>query len=104
MVDAAGEKPAAFLVSSVYDKIQNACFQLNADAYAKQASKHKVRQFTPCAKSVILLDCLRDDTHFGTAMAVASRTVCDCHNKLSEQSLWDMCFDDTARRKHYGEL
>lgn len=92
-------------VSSVYDKIQNACFQLNADAYAKQSGKNKkLRQFTPCAKSIVLLECLREETHFGTAMSIAARTSCDCHNGLSEQGLWDMCFDDTAKKKHYGEI
>lgn len=89
---------------SVYDKIQNACFQLNHDAYILQSSKKKhMRQFSPCEKSLVLLDCLREETHFGMAMAVASRTQCNCHNNLTEDGLWAMCFDDTARKKHYGE-
>lgn len=89
---------------SVYDKIQNACFQLNHDAYILQSSQKKhMRQFSPCEKSLVLLACLREETHFGMAMAVASRTQCNCHNNLSEDGLWAMCFDDTARKKHYGE-
>ena len=89
---------------SVYDKIQNACFQLNHDAYILQSSQKKhMRQFSPCEKSLVLLACLREETHFGMAMAVASRTQCNCHNSLSEDGLWAMCFDDTARKKHYGE-
>lgn len=89
---------------SVYDKIQNACFQLNHDAYILQSSQKKhMRQFSPCEKSLVLLACLREETHFGMAMAVASRTQCNCHNNLPEDGLWAMCFDDTARKKHYGE-
>ena len=89
---------------TVYDKIQNACFQLNHDAYILQSkAKKHMRQFSPCEKSLVLLDCLREETHFGMAMAVASRTQCNCHNNLSEDGLWAMCFDDTARKKHYGE-
>lgn len=89
---------------SVEDKIQNACFQLNHDAYVLQSENKKhLRQFSPCEKSLVLLECLREQTHFGMAMAVASRTHCNCHNALSEDGLWSMCFDDTARKKHYGE-
>ena len=89
---------------SVYDKIQNACFQLNHDAYILQSSQKKhMRQFSPCEKSLVLLACLREETHFGMAMAVASRTQCNCRNNLPEDGLWAMCFDDTARKKHYGE-
>ena len=88
---------------SVYDKIQNACFQLNHDAYILQSSQKKhMRQFSPCEKSLVLLACLREETHFGMAMAVASRTQCNCHNNLSEDGLWAMCFDDTARQNHYA--
>ena len=88
---------------SVYDKIQNACFQLNHDAYILQSSQKKhMRQFSPCEKSLVLLACLREETHFGMAMAVASRTQCNCHNSLSEDGLWAMCFDDMARKKHYA--
>jgi len=89
---------------TVYDKIQNACFQLNHDAYILQSkAKKHMSQFSPCEKSLVLLDCLREETHFGMAMAVASRTQCNCHNNLSEDGLWAMCFDDTARKVHYGE-
>ena len=89
---------------SVEDKIQNACFQLNHDAYVLQSKNKKhLRQFSPCEKSLVLLACLREQTHFGMAMAVASRTHCNCHNALSEDGLWSMCFDDTARKRHYGE-
>ena len=88
---------------SVYDKIQNACFQLNHDAYILQSSQKKhMRQFSPCEKSLVLLACLREETHFGMAMAVASRTQCNCHNNLSEDGLWARCFDDTARQNHYA--
>lgn len=88
---------------SVYDKIQNACFQLNHDAYILQSSQKKhMSQFSPCEKSLVLLECLREETHFGMAMAVASRTHCNCHNNLSEDGLWAMCFDDTARQNHYA--
>jgi len=87
---------------SVYDKIQNACFQLNHDAYDLQSKKHRVRHFAPCEKSLVLLDCLREGTHFGMAVAVAARTKCDCHNTLTEENLWAMCFDDTARQNHYA--
>jgi len=84
---------------SVYDKTQNACHKLNADAYLLQVKgKKKLRQFSPCEKSLVLLDALRNETHFGTAMMNASRTHCNCHNWLSEQGLWDMCFDDTAKK------
>lgn len=89
---------------SVEDKIQNACFQLNHDAYVLQSKNKKhLRQFSPCEKSLVLLECLREQSHFGMAMAVASRTHCNCHNNLPESGLWDMCFDDTARKRHYGE-
>jgi len=88
---------------SVEDKIQNACFQLNHDAYVLQSKKKHLRQFSPCEKSLVLLACQREGTHFGMAMAVASRTHCNCHNNLPESGLWDMCFDDTARKAHYGE-
>ena len=88
---------------SVYDKIQNACFQLNHDAYILQSSQKKhMRQFSPCEKSLVLLECLREETHFGMAMAVASRTHCNCHNNLSEDGLWAMCFNETARQNHYA--
>lgn len=89
---------------TVYDKIQNACHQLNSDAYALQIkNKKRLRQFLPCEKSLVLLACLREETHFGMAVAVASRTKCNCHNTTTEEMLWSMCFDDTAKKKHYGE-
>lgn len=89
---------------SISDKIQNACFQLNADAYALQIKgKKRLRQFSPCEKSLVLLACLRKETHFGTAMLQASMTHCNCHNDLSQDALFSMCFDNTARLKHYKE-
>ena len=89
---------------TIYDKIQNACHQLNSDAYILQVKgKKRLRQFMPCEKSLVLLACLREETHFGMAVAVASRTKCNCHNALTEEVLWSMCFDDTAKKKHYGE-
>lgn len=91
------------LITTVEDKIQNACFQLNHDAYILQSkNKKRLRQFLPCEKSLVLLACLREQTHLGMAMAVASRTQCNCHNSLSEDKLWSMCFDDTARQNHYA--
>jgi hypothetical protein len=92
------------IILSVYDKIQNACHQLNADAYTLQVSgrKTKLRHFSPCEKSLVLLACLRENTHFGTAMMQASMTHCLCHNGLSEDGLYAMCFDDTAKKAHYG--
>jgi hypothetical protein len=89
---------------TVYDKIQNACHQLNSDAYTLQIkNKKRLRQFLPCEKSLVLLTCLREDTHFGMAVAVAAITKCNCHNALTEEMLWSMCFDDTAKKRHYGE-
>ena len=91
-------------MTTVEDKIQNACFQLNHDAYVLQSKNKKhLRQFTPCQKSLVLLDCLREGTHFGTAMMTASLTWCPCHNGLSEDNLYALCFDSTARNKHYGQ-
>lgn len=88
---------------TVNEKIQNACFQLNHDAYILQSKKNKkLREFIPCEKSLILLDCQRENGHFGTAILKASVTHCDCHNSLSESKLFEMCLDDTARLKHYA--
>ena len=87
---------------TVYDKIQNACFQLNHDAYVLQVkNKKRLRQFAPCEKSLVLLACLREETHFGTAMMHAAMTHCNCHQGVNEDQLYAMCFDSVARENHY---
>lgn len=84
---------------SIYDKIQNACFQLNHDAWLLQ-SKKKIRQFNPCAKARVLLKSLDNQSHFESAMTEASTTPCNCHNSLSLDGLYAMCFDDTSKNAH----
>jgi len=88
---------------SVYDKIQNACYHLNHDAlvYQTQQSK-KFKQFQPCAKAIYLLEALRDNKHFGTAITTAILIQCGCHPALTYNQLLDMCFNESAKLKHWG--
>ena len=92
-------------MTTVDEKIQNACFQLNHDAYIVQSKTNpRMRRFSPCEKSLVLLACLREGMHFGEEMLRASITHCNCHNALSQDGLYALCFDDTARKRHYGEI
>jgi hypothetical protein len=91
-----------FKVVPTYDKIQNAAHRLNADAYRLQMKGRDkpLKHFDPCPRSLVLLDCLREAGHLGTAMANASLTCCDCHPGLDLDGLYKMSLDDSARRKH----
>ena len=79
-------------MTTTYSKLQKACEVLNREAYTNQAAKHKVKQFTPCAKADILIKACRYDTNFIEALQAANMTQCNCHNSLSESQLYDMCF------------
>ena len=88
-------------MTSVYDKVQNACHRLNAEAYEAQFianGKRPLKQFTPCAKAVELLKALQPGKHFGMQEAIAARTVCGCHNGLSHDELMSYEYDDTYRK------
>lgn len=86
---------------STYDKVQNACHHLNADAYRKFGVVKG--QFTPCAKADFLIAAQRKEMHFGTMIAEATQVHCPCHGDLTVDGLYTLCFDDTAKRKYNGE-
>ena len=90
-------------LTSVYNKVQNVCHRLNAEAYEQQFianGNRPLKHFTPCAKAVELLKVLDQGKHFGTQEAIAARTVCGCHNGLSRDELISYEYDDTYRRAH----
>lgn len=93
-----------FTVSSVEEKVQNACHRLNAEAYEHQvlANKgHALKQFTPCPKAEALMQVIRKGVHFGTAHIIAARTICPCHNSLSEYDLTKYECDPTYKEANF---
>ena len=92
-------------ITTIEEKVQNACHRLNAEAYETQVIANKgkaLKQFNPCAKSLELLKALSEGSHFGTAHAMAVATQCGCHNGLSEQQLMDYEYDPTYKLANYA--
>ena len=80
-------------MTTTYQKVQRACAILNHEAYKKQSSKGKVKQFTPCAKAESMINDCREERAFLLILANADNTQCDCHRTLTQNQLFDMCFD-----------
>ena len=87
-----------------YDRLQNCAHRLNYDAHKQQMKgrSKRLRQFTPCAKSLRIIECMNEDGHIGVALMEAAQIPCSCHSGLTEEQLVDMSFDDAAKRCHYG--
>ena len=92
-------------ITPVYDKVLNACFRLNAEAFEQQfiANGQKtLKQFTPCAKAEELMSVIRSGKHFGQAEVNAAVIICPCHQGLSLQELTTYEYDETYRQAHYN--
>lgn len=90
---------------TIEEKVQNACHRLNAEAYEVQVLAKKggrLKQFTPCAKALVLLRCLSHGDHFGTAHLKAVLMPCDCHHNLTETQLMDYEYDETFKIANFN--
>jgi hypothetical protein len=87
----------------IIDKVLNACYRLNAEAYEKQAlaSGKKLKHFAPCEKALQLLLVLNEDKHFGQAHVDAAYRECACHPGLTEAQLTAYEYDPTFKIAHY---
>lgn len=90
---------------SSIEKVLNAAFRLNAEAYEHQvlscAKKGRLKQFTPCEKAEMLMRVVREGTHFGQAHVNAVATLCTCHPDLTDAKLMTYEYDRTFRDAHY---
>jgi len=91
-------------ITSVEEKVLNACHRLNAEAYEQQFLERgkALKQFTPCAKAEMLMQVLRTGKHFGQAHANANATPCACHNHLTENALMGYEYDPTYKNANYA--
>jgi len=93
-------------ISTTYEKVQNACHRLNAEAYEVQmmayTGKGQLKHFTPCAKAEALMQHVRTGKHFGVCHAEAAITHCPCHNDLTERQLMDYEYDETYKLANYA--
>lgn len=84
---------------SVYHKLQKGATRLNTDAYAHQMKDHKKRskrknlkQFTPCAKSLTLVEeCKQDKPLLLPTVIRACSEICPCHVGLRVEELLEFC-------------
>jgi hypothetical protein len=78
--------------AAVWRKLQKACEKLNADAYLMQASKRRVKRFTPCAKAEVLIAAMADpNVKLLLAVELAVLEPCDCHPDLTINALLALC-------------
>lgn len=94
----------AFAVSSVEDKVLNACHRLNAEAYVFQVKANKgmpLKHFIPCSKAEALMSVIRKGEHFGMAHEKANREYCSCHRSMTDAELMKYEHDPTYRGAHY---
>ena len=92
-------------VTSVTEKVLNACHRLNAEAYEHQVIANKMRplkHFTPCPKAEELMKVIREGKHFGEAHMMAELTNCPCHNGLTPAQLMDYEYDETYKLANYN--
>lgn len=92
-------------ISTVEDKVLNACHRLNAEAYERQVLANKgkaLKQFTPCPKAEQLMAAIRKGAHFGTCHMLAVRTACACHSGLSDAGLMAYEHDETYKLANYA--
>lgn len=91
-------------MTTTTDRVLNACYHLNADAYQAQvlARGKKLKQFTPCLKAEALMLHIREGKHLGTCHAVALLTPCPCHQGMTDSQLLDYEFSDTHRQAHHN--
>lgn len=90
-------------ISSVEDKVLNACHRLNAEAYEQQvlALGKQLKHFAPCEKAEMLMQAIRTGAHFGTCHIKAVRTICPCHNSLDDRGLMGYEYDETYKLANY---
>ena len=86
-------------VTTTTEKVLNACWRLNADAYQKQilARWKPIKQFIPCSKAVALMLVISEGKHFGTCNKIASNTQCDCHPAMTFNDLVNYELDPSYR-------
>ena len=87
------------------DRVLNACWRLNAEAYEAQVIANKMRplkQFTPCAKAEELMQVIRKGKHIGTANEIARKTHCACHAGMTFAQLIDYEYDETYKLASYN--
>ena len=92
-------------VTSVTEKVLNACHRLNAEAYEYQVIVNKMRplkHFTPCPRAEVLMSAIREGKHFGTMHTMAELTNCPCHARLTPSELMDYEYDETYKLANYN--
>lgn len=86
---------------SVYHKLQRGTVRLNADAYTQQVREHKqkgrkgkLKHFTPCAKSVTLIEeGKKVNPLLLPAVIRACSEICSCHVGLHVEELLGFCLE-----------
>lgn len=89
---------------SVYRKLQRGTVRLNADAYAQQVREHKqkgrkgkLKQFVPCAKSLIIIEESKKVTPLLLPTVIrACSEICPCHVGLHVEELLGFCLESIA--------
>jgi hypothetical protein len=91
-------------ITTVDEKVLNACHRLNAEAYEQQVLTNgkQLKHFVPCAKAEMLMEVMRKGKHFGQAHANAGATLCACHSSLTEAGLMDYEYDPTLKLANYA--
>jgi hypothetical protein len=92
------------IITSVEEKVLNACHRLNAEAYEFQvlAAGKPLKHFYPCAKAEELMAVVRKGVHFGTAHLRATMTACPCHRSLSDADLMAYEMDPAYKEANYA--
>ena len=79
-------------------------YALNRDAYKQQLAKNKNRRlkhFVPCNKAVMVLKKMSEGANLGVAIMWANSTLCNCHNSLTEDDLYNLA--TTPNSEFYGD-
>jgi hypothetical protein len=80
-----------------YQRYERLANRLNKDAYHQQSEKHGRRplaHFIPCAKALIFTGALSKSPIpvTGEIMPLAARTICACHQGMTENDLYNLFF------------
>jgi len=90
--------------ANIYDRVQNTCHRLNAEAYETQVianNRKPIKKFTPCARAVELMKVITENKHMGETLMYAGKINCGCHTGLSEGELMKYGFDPTYKIANY---
>lgn len=93
------------IVTTPAEKVINACWRLNAEAYEAQVIANHLRplkRFIPCEKAVELMLVISEGKHFGTANMKAQSLKCACHVGMTPARLLEYEMDETYKLASYN--